>query len=131
MDPDLGRYETIWAAAGTANSVFQLTPATLRVLANAVVTQIAVRPDEPRPPELKGLPDDQRPPEDQRPVEESTEQQAAGAPSGAPDIYLPGVQTGSWVFAVGNDWDSSTARVPVSGQVLQHQWLDTRTGDTF
>lgn len=56
---------------------------------------------------------------------------AAGAPSGAPDIYLPGVQTGSWVFAVGNDWDSSTARVPVSGQVLQHQWLDTRTGDTF
>jgi len=77
MDPDLGRYETIWAAAGTANSVFQLTPATLRVLANAVVTQIAVRPDEPRSPEQPRLPEDQRPPE------ESTEQQAAGAPSGA------------------------------------------------
>lgn len=45
MDPDLGRYETIWAAAGTPNTVFALTPATLRVLANATVTQIAVRPE--------------------------------------------------------------------------------------
>jgi prolyl-tRNA editing enzyme YbaK/EbsC (Cys-tRNA(Pro) deacylase) len=59
MDPDLGRYETIWAAAGTANSVFRVTPATLRVLANAVVTQIAVAP------------------------EPSAEQRPAGAPSGA------------------------------------------------
>ena len=73
MDPDLGRYETIWAAAGTANSVFPMTPATLRVLANATVTQIAVRPDEPpRPDEtLPGTPED------------PTEQQAAGAHSGA------------------------------------------------
>ena len=72
MDPDLGRYETVWAAAGTANAVFPLTPATLRVLSDAVVTQIAVRPDEPR------LPDEPR----QNPPEEPTEQQAAGAPSG-------------------------------------------------
>jgi hypothetical protein len=56
---------------------------------------------------------------------------AAGAASGAPDIYLPGIQTGSWVFAVGNDWDSAAARVPASGQVLQHQWQDTRSGDAF
>jgi hypothetical protein len=42
----------------------------------------------------------------------------AGAPSGAPDIYLPGVIAGSWVFAVGNDWDNAIARTPVSGQVL-------------
>jgi hypothetical protein len=56
---------------------------------------------------------------------------AAGAPSGAPDIYLPGVGPGSWVFAVGNDWDGATARVPVAGQVLQHQWIDTAVGDTF
>jgi hypothetical protein len=56
---------------------------------------------------------------------------AAGAAGGAPDIYLPGIQTGSWVFAVGNDWDSAAARVPASGQVLQHQWQDTRSGDAF
>ncbi len=41
MDPDLGRFEVVWAAAGTPNAVFPLTPATLRVLANAVVTPIA------------------------------------------------------------------------------------------
>ena len=54
-----------------------------------------------------------------------------GARSGAPDIYLPGVQPGSWVFAAGNDWDRATARTPVSGQTLRQQWLDTATGDTF
>jgi len=53
------------------------------------------------------------------------------APSGPPDIYLPGVQAGSWVFAVGNDWDQAIARVPVSGQELVHQWLDTSVGDTY
>jgi hypothetical protein len=53
------------------------------------------------------------------------------AASGAPDIFLPGVQAGNWVFAVGNDWDKATARTPVSGQVLVHQKLDTVTGDTY
>ena len=38
---------------------------------------------------------------------------------------------GSWVFAVGNDWDNAVARVPVSGQVLVHQRIDTQVGDTF
>jgi hypothetical protein len=56
---------------------------------------------------------------------------AAGAPSGAPDIYLPGIGTGSWVFAVGNDWDRAVARTPVAGQQLQDQWVDTSAGDTF
>jgi hypothetical protein len=56
---------------------------------------------------------------------------ASGSPSGAPDIYLPGVNPGSWVFAVGNDWDRAVARTPVSGQVLQNQWIDTGAGDTF
>jgi prolyl-tRNA editing enzyme YbaK/EbsC (Cys-tRNA(Pro) deacylase) len=42
MDPDLGRYEIVWAAAGTPNTVFPLAPATLRILSNAVVTPIAV-----------------------------------------------------------------------------------------
>ncbi len=55
MDSDLGRFEKIWAAAGTPNSVFAVTPATLRVLANATVASIgggvAVRPEAlPEPP---------------------------------------------------------------------------------
>jgi prolyl-tRNA editing enzyme YbaK/EbsC (Cys-tRNA(Pro) deacylase) len=44
MDPDLGRYELVWAAAGTANAVFAVSPATLRVLANAVVIPISTVP---------------------------------------------------------------------------------------
>jgi hypothetical protein len=56
---------------------------------------------------------------------------ASGAPSGAPDIYLPGIATGSWVFAVGHDWDRAVARTPVAGQVLRDQWIDTVVGDTF
>ena len=55
----------------------------------------------------------------------------AGAPTGPPNIYLPGVIAGDWVFAVGNDWDRATARVPASGQVLVHQRVDTQVGDTF
>ena len=55
----------------------------------------------------------------------------ASAPSGAPDIYLPGVSAGNWVFATGNDWDAAVARTPVSGQVLVHEWLDAQTGDSF
>jgi hypothetical protein len=54
-----------------------------------------------------------------------------GAPSGAPDIPLPGVIAGDWVFAVGNDWDNAVARTPVSGQVLVHQKIDTQVGDTY
>jgi prolyl-tRNA editing enzyme YbaK/EbsC (Cys-tRNA(Pro) deacylase) len=42
MDPDLTRYETVWAAAGTANAVFPLAPNTLRILTGAVVTAISV-----------------------------------------------------------------------------------------
>ena len=41
MDPDLARYDIVWAAAGTANAVFPLTPNTLRILTGAVVTQIS------------------------------------------------------------------------------------------
>jgi hypothetical protein len=55
----------------------------------------------------------------------------AGATAGAPDIILPGVVAGDWVFAVGNDWDKAIARTPVSGQVLVHQKVDTATGDTY
>jgi Cys-tRNA(Pro) deacylase len=41
MDPDLQRYATVWAAAGTANAVFAIAPDTLRELADALVAPIA------------------------------------------------------------------------------------------
>jgi prolyl-tRNA editing enzyme YbaK/EbsC (Cys-tRNA(Pro) deacylase) len=45
MDPDLGRYPVVWAAAGLPTAVFPVPPATLRVLSNATVAPIAeVRP---------------------------------------------------------------------------------------
>ena len=40
MDPDLDRYETVWAAAGLSNAVFPVPPATLRILSNATVAPI-------------------------------------------------------------------------------------------
>jgi hypothetical protein len=54
-----------------------------------------------------------------------------GAPSAAPDIALPGVIAGDWVFAVGNDWDNAVARTPVAGQALVHQKVDAQVGDTY
>lgn len=44
MDPDLGRFTVVWAAAGTQNAVFPVPPATLRILANATVAPIAEEP---------------------------------------------------------------------------------------
>jgi prolyl-tRNA editing enzyme YbaK/EbsC (Cys-tRNA(Pro) deacylase) len=44
MDPDLGRFEVVWAAAGAANAVFAVDPHSLRVLANATVTAISAAP---------------------------------------------------------------------------------------
>ncbi|HTS15470.1 MAG TPA: YbaK/EbsC family protein [Candidatus Sulfotelmatobacter sp.] len=44
MDPDLGRYQVVWAAAGTPTSVFAVPPGTLRQLANATVAPIAETP---------------------------------------------------------------------------------------
>jgi prolyl-tRNA editing enzyme YbaK/EbsC (Cys-tRNA(Pro) deacylase) len=41
MDPDLERFPLVWAAAGRANAVFPVAPATLRVLAGATVAAIA------------------------------------------------------------------------------------------
>ncbi len=46
MDPDLGRYKTVWAAAGLPTAVFEVPPATLRILANATVAPIS---EERRP----------------------------------------------------------------------------------
>jgi prolyl-tRNA editing enzyme YbaK/EbsC (Cys-tRNA(Pro) deacylase) len=46
MDPDLGRYPTVWAAAGLSTAVFEVPPGTLSILANATVAPIA---EERRP----------------------------------------------------------------------------------
>jgi prolyl-tRNA editing enzyme YbaK/EbsC (Cys-tRNA(Pro) deacylase) len=46
MDPDLGRFQVVWAAAGTSTAVFPVPPATLRMLANATVAPIC---EERRP----------------------------------------------------------------------------------
>ena len=40
MDPDLGRYQVVWAAAGLPTAVFPVPPGTLRILANATVAPI-------------------------------------------------------------------------------------------
>ena len=44
MDPELGRYATVWAAAGLPTAVFPVSPATLRMLADAHVAPIAEQP---------------------------------------------------------------------------------------
>ncbi len=47
MDPDLGRYGEVWAAAGADRAVFPIDPRTLRALTDAVVAPIAA--DRPPP----------------------------------------------------------------------------------
>jgi len=44
MDPDLGRYALVWAAAGLPTAVFPVAPATLRMLSDAHVAPIAEQP---------------------------------------------------------------------------------------
>ncbi|MFL5685722.1 MAG: YbaK/EbsC family protein [Chloroflexota bacterium] len=46
MDPDLGRFQIVWAAAGLPTAVFPVPPGTLRTLANAMVAPIT---DVPQP----------------------------------------------------------------------------------
>lgn len=55
MDPDLGRYPVVWAAAGLPTAVFPVPPGTLRVLANATVAPITeTRPAADRGAEAVG-----------------------------------------------------------------------------
>ena len=57
MDPDLGRFRTVWAAAGIDNAVFPVPPATLRTLANATVAPITEeRARETNEPTAPGTP---------------------------------------------------------------------------
>jgi prolyl-tRNA editing enzyme YbaK/EbsC (Cys-tRNA(Pro) deacylase) len=47
MDPDLGRYPVVWAAAGIPTAVFGVAPGVLRSLSNAEVAPLApVSPPE-------------------------------------------------------------------------------------
>lgn len=49
MDPDLGRFQVVWAAAGTPTAVFPVAPGTLRMLANANVALICEERDRVAP----------------------------------------------------------------------------------
>ncbi len=49
MDPDLGRFQVVWAAAGTQTAVFPVAPRTLLMLANAHVAPIC---EERRPADI-------------------------------------------------------------------------------
>jgi prolyl-tRNA editing enzyme YbaK/EbsC (Cys-tRNA(Pro) deacylase) len=40
LDEDLMQYESIWAAAGTPNSLFELTPAALKAMTNGQVVRV-------------------------------------------------------------------------------------------
>jgi prolyl-tRNA editing enzyme YbaK/EbsC (Cys-tRNA(Pro) deacylase) len=46
MDPELGRFETVWAAAGLPTAVFPIAPGILRMLSDATVAPIAEVPVE-------------------------------------------------------------------------------------
>lgn len=43
LDADLMRYEVVWAAAGTPNAVFPITPAELQHISGAQVAELAAR----------------------------------------------------------------------------------------
>jgi prolyl-tRNA editing enzyme YbaK/EbsC (Cys-tRNA(Pro) deacylase) len=47
MDPDLGVFPVVWAAAGLPTAVFPVPPGTLRTLANAMVSPIKEEPTRP------------------------------------------------------------------------------------
>jgi prolyl-tRNA editing enzyme YbaK/EbsC (Cys-tRNA(Pro) deacylase) len=49
MDPALDAYPEVWAAAGTANAVFPIAPATLAMLSDALVAPCAEQ--QARPPD--------------------------------------------------------------------------------
>jgi len=55
----------------------------------------------------------------------------ASGGSGAAAVSLTTSRAGSVVFAAGNDWDSATARTPLSGQETLHEFVDSAVGDDF
>jgi hypothetical protein len=55
---------------------------------------------------------------------------SANGKTGAPSVSVTTTQNESWVYGVGNDFDSATPHTPGSGQSLVHQDL-TAAGDTY
>jgi len=55
----------------------------------------------------------------------------ASALTGAPTVALTTTRMGSVVFGTGHDWDAATARTPLSGQAILHEFVDTSVGDDF
>lgn len=55
---------------------------------------------------------------------------SAAAATGAPSASLVTTRAGSWVWAVGEDWDGATARTIGPGQTMVDQFLSP-SGDTF
>jgi hypothetical protein len=56
---------------------------------------------------------------------------AGGGSTGAPSVSLNTTHDGSFVYAIGNDWDNAIGRTIPSSQTMVHQWIDTSTGDTY
>jgi hypothetical protein len=56
---------------------------------------------------------------------------AGSAGSGAPTLTLTTTKAGSLIYATGSDWDKAIARVVGTNQILDNQYLDTRTGGTY
>jgi hypothetical protein len=55
---------------------------------------------------------------------------SASAASGAPSVSLSPVASGSWIGAVGMDFDHATPRTPAAGQTIDAQNTDA-AGDTY
>jgi hypothetical protein len=49
----------------------------------------------------------------------------------APSVSLVTTSPGSLVYGVGIDWDNAVAHVPIAGQAIAHQWIDSASGDTM
>jgi prolyl-tRNA editing enzyme YbaK/EbsC (Cys-tRNA(Pro) deacylase) len=58
LDPDLGRYPEVWAAAGHDRLVFPISPAALRALTDATVADIADLPPTTTSPDHLAVPDE-------------------------------------------------------------------------
>ena len=56
---------------------------------------------------------------------------AASASKGAPTLTITTTAAGSLLYGVGNDWDRAAARTAGTNQLLDNQWLDTSTDDTY
>jgi hypothetical protein len=51
--------------------------------------------------------------------------------SGPPTVTLNTTKAGSLIYGVGNDWDNAVQRAVGTNQIIDDQWLDTATGDSY